>query len=504
MASHLFVALVEVLTLVTCAMLIPRELENAWRSVKTWKTQFLMHPTKALRSIWLGFWSAWLPVLTVSTLIYAFALAPSFTGYGLSQGLFIVANLLVFIRCCIAEELHGTKGDRKAPGERASIVAIVFLALGSVSLVECGMVTNAERGTPATLRNIWAASLWWRQSPATSGDSMQNQRSHRPEEPGAETQPAASEMQTAKTVKDPQPAPPSPTPPKEKVEPTEGQIKRESTPKYQALAVAEELLVWFGDVRKRVPEFEDWNAELFRLYPETFRGRLRDMSAKLQKCGADTTRLDSDLNTADGPYKSVTHLEALYWDLRHAAYDIPGGQPECGTKASTTTGFREKDTGMYVLKTSGTALGMDEDELEKGPHSPMQVHGMDLFKVYLLNGHFYVDTTLYAGHNVPSVKIERNEVAMDNPYLDRNFTDRALEVVDQNGVPLLQMIFETDRQIVINGVFLSPDGKSAVIITPTTSSKVDIDSTGERKINVPLSPLFKYPSWKYQGVYANN
>jgi len=147
---------------------------------------------------------------------------------------------------------------------------------------------------------------------------------------------------------------------------------------------------------------------------------------------------------------------------------------------------------------------MNEDQLENGPFSPLQIGGMDLFKVYLRDGHFYVDTTLYAGEGYPAVQIVRNEIAMKLAYLDRNFTDKAVEVVDRNGVPLLQMIFETDRQVEINGIFLSSDGKSAIIITPTGSSKVDIDPTGQKKVIVPLKPLFKYPSWKYPGVYADN
>jgi len=138
----------------------------------------------------------------------------------------------------------------------------------------------------------------------------------------------------------------------------------------------------------------------------------------------------------------------------------------------------------------------------------MQVYGMDLFQVYLENGHFYVDTTLYAGRlSIPAVKVRKNEIDMGfgSLSLDRNFTDKALEVVDQNLVPLLQMIFETDRQVVINGVFLSPkDGKTAIIITPTGNQKVDIDPSGQKKVMVPLKPIFKYPSWRYPGVYADN
>jgi hypothetical protein len=162
MVGRWSVAAIEGLLLAACSILFPEVLVSAWRKLKTWKAMLFKHPKSALRAVWLSFWGSWLAVGTASTIMYGFALVPSFTGFGLSKCLFIAANLLLFVRCCIAEELHGVKASRKATGERVSIVAIVLVFLGAVSIIECGMVSNAEEGTPATWHNIWAASLFWK------------------------------------------------------------------------------------------------------------------------------------------------------------------------------------------------------------------------------------------------------------------------------------------------------------------------------------------------------
>lgn len=286
-------------------------------------------------------------------------------------------------------------------------------------------------------------------------------------------------------------------------QPVSPEIKREDTTKYRALALSSELWKWMQNERVKIPDFDPWLAELYRQYPQTFEPRVKEIARDLKRCGADTDKLEETIQSANGTYRSITFLEGIAFTLHEAAFDIPGGQPQCGTKPVATSGFHEKDTGMYTLKVGRSALGMTEDQLET-PHSPMQIFGLDLFKVYLLNDRFYVDTKLYAGYGIPSVEVVRNEVTMKIALLDRNFTDKALEVVDQRGAPLLQMIFETDRQVRINGIFATPDGRSAIIITLTGNQKVDSDQTEKNKIIVPLKPIFKYPSWKYPGVYADN
>jgi hypothetical protein len=280
------------------------------------------------------------------------------------------------------------------------------------------------------------------------------------------------------------------------------QISKEATPKYQAIKLSDEIRDWLWAERPKFVEFDDYQKEIIKQYPLLFETRVNDVTKKLRQCGANTDKVDEQINNINGSYRSITYYEQLCMWLRDAAYDVPGGQSECGTAPKANTGFTEKDNGAYTLKVGHGAITMPEDELEHGPYSPIQVYGMNLFRVYLLNGHFYVDTTVYGGFDQPQVKVVRNEVEVTNHYLDRNFTDKAVEVVDQNRVPILQMIFESDRQVVINGVFATQDGKSAIIITPTGNSKTDIDPRGEKKITVPLKPLFKYPSWKYPGEYA--
>ena len=191
------------------------------------------------------------------------------------------------------------------------------------------------------------------------------------------------------------------------------QISRESTPKYQALKLGGEVEQWLQTERLKVPDFDDYLKEVVRQYPTLFETRVNDMTNKLRLCGANTKKLDEEISNINGSYRSITYYEGIFFSLREAAYDIPGGQPECGTAPRTSTGFAAKDTGLYTIKIASGSLSLAEDQLE---HGPIPIYN-NLFQVYMLNQHFYVDTTVYGGFGWPQVKIVRNEIEVTNPSL---------------------------------------------------------------------------------------
>jgi hypothetical protein len=288
-------------------------------------------------------------------------------------------------------------------------------------------------------------------------------------------------------------------------------IPKEETPKYKAIALSARIQQWLGDVQKPFGNTSDevtfhrYVDELYRQYHQMLEIPVKTIAKELKECGANTDKLEQEIKGIDDPSPSIVFFEGIMFQLHDAAYDIPGGQPECGTKVVEGTGFHEKDNGIYLVKVGNTAMGLAEDQLTKGPVS-LGTWGEDIkpLSAYLLNGNFYLDVHLFGGFHMPAVEIVRNEFTVNIPSWDHNVRDHTFEVVNENTVPMLQVIFETDRRVRVNGVFAGEKPNEVLILAPGEGGKIDIDPTGHTPITVPLKPLFKYPSWKYPGIYADN
>ncbi len=103
----------------------------------------------------------------------------------------------------------------------------------------------------------------------------------------------------------------------------------------------------------------------------------------------------------------------------------------------------------------------------------------------------HYEITVWQG--VRAIVVTDNEFSLPVPHLDRNYDNRALEIVDDNQGPILQVIWKTPSQLVINGIF------------PMQGNKVYIaDDKGFRPWRGErIKPLFKYPSRRFQGQYAD-
>lgn len=497
MGSSSFVVFLVLLILAICSMgWISKKLMASIAAAAAWSRTLFRHPIRALNILWTGFWASWTPPITVAVILLPFIFDAQLLGYAATKVLLFVAMALIFIRTCVAEEIHGKRENRREWGTRAWAVIIVFIILSGVSFFTCGALENQKRGKDATVANIWAASLWWRRSDTETPKAGGNPRILSPDRDHS-IKPRSSSRTLQHYIE------------QKPWSKTDSVIPKEQTARYQAIGLDKEITNFLQSQRPLFsggPDsgLEAYTAEMNRQVSGRYGSRLIGLATKLKACGADTKQLDGYVTNIMGHKAGPSELYGVAMQLSEAAYDIPGGQPECGTKAATSTGFREKDTGMYTVAIGRESMGFREDELTNGPHSLGTWYGVDLFQAYLLNGHFYVDTTLYLGFMRPAITIKRNEVATEDAFsIDHNFTDKAIEVVDRNsGVPIFQMIFETDRQVTIYGAFFNPKGKSVIIITPTGNDKVDLDPTGEKKITVKLKPLFKYPSWKHRGEYA--
>jgi hypothetical protein len=92
------------------------------------------------------------------------------------------------------------------------------------------------------------------------------------------------------------------------------------------------------------------------------------------------------------------------------------------------------------------------------------------------------------------VEVTDNEFVLNQPFWDRNFDKSALEIVDENQNPILQVIWKTPSHLVVNGIFKTQDGSISIA-----------DTKGFRpfKLGDKIKPLFKYPSRRFQGEPAD-
>jgi hypothetical protein len=121
---------------------------------------------------------------------------------------------------------------------------------------------------------------------------------------------------------------------------------------------------------------------------------------------------------------------------------------------------------------------------------------------------------------------ERKRISMDNaldgnlpPKWDRNFSTNAFEIVKEDNTPLLQVIYKRPDVIEVYGVFVLDENQVFVTFGPTNSmwlqnvtadsTKITADSTAQILSQaafeadfVKRKSIFKYPSSRFQGVYA--
>lgn len=154
--------------------------------------------------------------------------------------------------------------------------------------------------------------------------------------------------------------------------------------------------------------------------------------------------------------------------------------------------FREK-VEKVTLWLGGMGAGFSVAQLAKPNASAFQFGGQKPFAVYMENGTIYVDVNI-PGPNAdsPAIEIKKNEFSQPPSRWDRNFDDSALEFVNQNGVPVFQMIYG-DSEVRIMGVF--DLGNGAVLVA--NGSVTSISSRGPT-ISGPAA-IFKYPSYSHKG-----
>lgn len=173
--------------------------------------------------------------------------------------------------------------------------------------------------------------------------------------------------------------------------------------------------------------------------------------------------------------------------------------PSVGTQTTSEAPiprFREKVESVTI--TVGTAsMQRPVEELDRVGFVPFVLPGTTPLKIYREQHTTYVDVTLYGGTNKPPLEIRRNEFVDRTPRgWDLNHSDTAIEVVNENGIPIFQLIYQTASRIQINGYLHHKQG-----VLVATSEGIILNPTDPV---IPPSPIFRYPSWKHKGVYRDD
>jgi hypothetical protein len=151
--------------------------------------------------------------------------------------------------------------------------------------------------------------------------------------------------------------------------------------------------------------------------------------------------------------------------------------------------FSEKvEKGVIELGDGGLGIRFSADELRSQKCSPITLgdkpEGQQNPLVVYMEGNklfcdFKTQVHWIAGPATP-FELRHNELVGMPPNWDLNKSKSALEVVDQNTNPILQLYYKTPSHIVINGDFPQM-GFSAK----------------------PKRLIFKYPAWRHPGEYAD-
>ncbi len=89
--------------------------------------------------------------------------------------------------------------------------------------------------------------------------------------------------------------------------------------------------------------------------------------------------------------------------------------------------------------------------------------------------------------------VDNNWAVNPDNFFDRNFSNYAVEVVDKNQIPMLQVKIESGNYVYIGGLFFYKSGK--ILVTP----KGFFINPSQDMINGGVETLFVYPSDKHLG-----
>jgi hypothetical protein len=126
----------------------------------------------------------------------------------------------------------------------------------------------------------------------------------------------------------------------------------------------------------------------------------------------------------------------------------------------------------------------------KGSATPLDIQGLAL-TIYIQNREVFVDVTIYGDEENPLIQIHQDDITVTPPNWDKNYDATAVEVVNEKGEPVFQLIGDGWFHIILNGTF------------PYSGGMIYANKNGmsfTKPNNFHLDPIFKYPSSEYLGI----
>lgn len=231
-------------------------------------------------------------------------------------------------------------------------------------------------------------------------------------------------------------------------------------------------------------------------------------SAILWIVGAATNNSREHIPSADEIAKRV--MELLESNKKSGvAADAPRSNPLPTPPPSPTTlpatspdlptlGFQDDSDTVSV--TFGTNTGSNRiGFLKKMSQAvfPITVDGFSPVSFKWDKDHISYGIKFWSPDQRSAVEVTDGRFVLRNIGLDRNFTKNAFEVVASNGQPVLQVIWVTPGHMRLNGLFPRPDDQLLCIANDLPRA-IPIDKAN----GCDIKPLFRYPSWKYPGEFA--
>ncbi|WP_429752595.1 FKBP-type peptidyl-prolyl cis-trans isomerase [Vibrio minamisatsumaniensis] len=194
-------------------------------------------------------------------------------------------------------------------------------------------------------------------------------------------------------------------------------------------------------------------------------------------------KLDIDLSVASAPG----------WVLITIGLALHGFNVYQDKESKKEPVFKDEHDTLTFSLGGGVSCSYSKEQLKK-PNAPFHLGGHLPIKVYVEKKKLYADVDVYSASGLPPIKISKNVLSGVPPTWDVNKSDKALEVVNANNQPIYQLVYKNDGHIIINGIFPFPGG-----LVLADDSHMSINP--QEPATLELSPIFKYPSWKYPSVY---
>jgi hypothetical protein len=165
-------------------------------------------------------------------------------------------------------------------------------------------------------------------------------------------------------------------------------------------------------------------------------------------------------------------------------------KPDAVRQPAASIVFKDQIPEVFTIELyrGSQAVISRKDLTEKG-WGPFRMADEKPFSIYLDKGNLYAEARIYNGPGLPAVEVNKGDFVVRPMDWDRNFSDNALEIVNERMQPVLQIIYKRNGLIQIQGIFRGRNG-GMIFEAP--------------ELPEALPRIFKYPSWKYQGQYAES